>query len=296
MPSEQLQTIVQMLRSRPAPQGLSAAEQRAAFEEVATLFPVPPEVRREPVDADGVPAEWIAAPEATADRTIFYLHGGGYVIGSINTHRDLIARLSRAAAARALAIDYRLAPEHPFPAAVEDATAAYRWLLSAGVNAERLVIAGDSAGGGLTVATLVALRDAADPLPAAGVCISPWVDLEGLGDSMRTKADADPMIQSNGIQGMGKVYLGDAHPHTPLAAPLYADLTGLPPLLIHVGTAEVLLDDSTRLAERARSAGVDVTLEPWDDMIHVWHFFAVMLPEGQQAIDRIGEFIRKHTG
>jgi len=179
---------------------------------------------------------------------------------------------------------------------VEDSTAAYRWLLSTGVDPDRLVIAGDSAGGGLTVATLVALRDAGEPLPAAVVCLSPWVDLEQVGESMTTKAEADPMIQREAGLQWAKAYLGDAHPRTPLAAPLYADLTGLPPLLIQVGTEEALLDDATRLAERAKSAGVDVELEVWDDMIHVWQFFAEMLPEGQQAIDRIGEFIRKHVG
>jgi phosphinothricin tripeptide acetyl hydrolase len=179
---------------------------------------------------------------------------------------------------------------------VEDCTAAYRWLLSTGVDPARLVIVGDSAGGGLTVATLVALRDAGEPLPKAAVCLSPWVDLELLGESMTTKAEIDPMLlREVGLQ-WAKAYLGDAHPRTPLASPLYADLTGLPPLLIQVGTAETLLDDATRLAERAKSAGVDVALEVWDDMIHVWQFFAARLPEGQQAIDRIGEFIRKHTG
>jgi monoterpene epsilon-lactone hydrolase len=248
------------------------------------------------VEAGGVPAEWIATPEALHERGIYYLHGGGYTLGSINTHREMISRLSRAARARALAIDYRLAPEHPFPAAVEDSTAAYRWLLAIGVDPARLVIAGDSAGGGLTVATLVALRDAGDPLPAAAVCLSPWVDLEGLGESMTTRAEVDPMVQREELLQHVKAYLGDAHPRTPLAAPLYADLRGLPPLLIQVGTAETLLDDSTRLAERAKAAGVDVVLEPWDDMIHVWQFCAAILPEGQQAIDRIGEFIRKHTG
>jgi monoterpene epsilon-lactone hydrolase len=296
MPSEQLQMIIQVLRSGPTLHEPSVEESRANMEQLATFFPVPPDMHLEPVSANGVPAEWIAPPGATADRTIFYLHGGGYTIGSINTHREMVSRLSRAAGARALAIDYRLAPEHPFPAAVEDSTAAYRWLLGNGVDPGRLVIAGDSAGGGLTVATLVALRDAGAPLPAAAVCLSPWVDLEGIGESATTKAAVDPMIPGDGVLAMGKVYLGDADPRTPLAAPLYADLTGLPPLLIQVGTAEVLLDDSTRLAERARSAGVDVTLEPWDDMIHVWHIFAAMLPEGQQAIDRIGEFIRQHTG
>lgn len=296
MPSEQLRTLVEMLRSRPALAELSIEEQRANFEEMASLFPVPPDVRREPVDAGGVSAEWITAPGATADRVVLYLHGGGYMLGSTNTHREMVSRLSGAAGARALLIDYRLAPEHPHPAAVEDSKAAYRWLLRGGVDPARLVIAGESAGGGLTVATLVALRDAGEPLAAAGVCLSSWVDLECVGESMTTKADIDPLVQRGNILEMAKAYLGGADPRTPLAAPLHADLTGLPPLLIQVGTAEALLDDSTRLAERARSAGVEVVLEPWDDMIHMWHWFAAMLPEGQQAIDRIGEFIRRHTG
>jgi monoterpene epsilon-lactone hydrolase len=296
MPSRQLQMIIETLRSRPAMAALSIEDQRAAFDALASQFPLAEDVRRDPVDAAGVPAEWITTPEALHERGIYYLHGGGYTLGSINTHREMISRLSRAARARALAIDYRLAPEHPFPAAVEDSTAAYRWLLAIGVDPARLVIAGDSAGGGLTVATLVALRDAGDPLPAAAVCLSPWVDLEGLGESMTTRAGVDPMVQREELLQHVKAYLGDAHPRTPLAAPLYADLRGLPPLLIQVGTAETLLDDSTRLAERAKAAGVDVVLEPWDDMIHVWQFCAAILPEGQQAIDRIGEFIRKHTG
>jgi acetyl esterase/lipase len=193
-----------------------------------------------------------------------------------------------------LLIDYRLAPEHPHPAAVEDSTRAYRWLLETGSNPKRMAIAGDSAGGGLTVATLVALRDAGVPLPAAAVCLSPWVDLEGIGESMTTKAAVDPMVQREPLLRMASMYLAGQDPRTPLAAPLYADLRGLPPLLIQVGTAETLLDDSVRLAERARAAGVQVTLEPWEDMIHVWQAFAAMLPEGQQAIERIGEFLRQH--
>ena len=294
MTSQQLQIVIQMLRSAPTPETIE--ERRAAMETLAQLAPIPEDVQCQPVDAGGVPAEWIAAPNADAERVILYLHGGGYSMGSIKTHRELVSRLSRAAAARALAIDYRLAPENPFPAAVEDATAAYRWLLSYGADPARTVIAGDSAGGGLTVATLVALRDAGDPLPAAAVCLSPWVDMEGIGDSMTTKADLDPMVSREELLEGAKMYLGDADPRTPLAAPLYADLSGLPPLLIHVGTAETLLDDSTRLADRAKTAGVDVTLDVWDDMIHVWQAFAIMLPEGQQAIDRIGEFIQEHVG
>jgi acetyl esterase/lipase len=226
---------------------------------------------------------------------ILYLHGGGYVIGSIDTHRELTGRLSRAAAARVFLIDYRLAPEHPFPAAVEDATAAYRWLLQNGATSSRTVIAGDSAGGGLTLATLVALRDAGVPLPAAGVCLSPWTDMEGIGESMATRAHLDPMVQHDRLLHMASLYLNGADPRAPLAAPLYANLTELPPLLIQVGTAETLLDDATRFADRAKTAGVDVTLEAWDDMIHVWQLFASMLPEGQQAIDRLGEYIRQHA-
>ena len=296
MASRQLEAIVRVLRSGPSLTELSIEEQRAVFDRLTSQFQPAEDVRCERVDAGGVPGEWITTPEAAHERAIYYLHGGGYVMGSMNTHREMISRLSRAAGARALAIEYRLAPENPFPAAVEDSTAAYRWLLSTGVDPARLVIAGDSAGGGLTVATLVALRDAGAPLPAAAVCLSPWVDMEGLGESMTTRAEADPMIQRESLLQTAKAYLGDVHVRTPLAAPLYADLRGLPPLLIQVGTAEMLLDDATRLAERAKSAGVDVALEVWDDMFHVWQFFAGMLPEGQQAIDRIGEFIRKHTG
>jgi monoterpene epsilon-lactone hydrolase len=296
MASPQLQAIVKVLRSRPPLAGQSIEDQRATFDALTSRLQPAEDVRCQPVDAGGVPAEWITTPEAADERVIYYLHGGGYTLGSINTHREMISRISRAAGARALAIDYRLAPENPFPAALEDSTTAYRWLLSTGVDPARLVIAGDSAGGGLTVATLVALRDAREPLPQAAVCLSPWVDLEGLGESMTTKAEIDPMLlREVGLQ-WAKAYLGGAHPRTPLASPLYADLTGLPPLLIQVGTAETLLDDSTRLAERAKSVGVDVALEVWDDMFHVWQFFASMLPEGQQAIDRIGEFIREHTG
>ncbi|MCH7999594.1 MAG: alpha/beta hydrolase [Chloroflexi bacterium] len=296
MASEQLQTIIQTIKSQPDLHGAPIEQRRAAMEAVTTMFPVPDDVTREPVDAGGIPAEWIAAPGTDAERVIYYLHGGGYAIGSINSHREMISRLSRASGARALAIDYRLAPEHPFPAAIEDATTAYRWLLSTGVDPARIVIAGDSAGGGLTVATLISLRDAGDPLPAAAVCLSPWVDMEMTGDSMTTKAEVDPMITKKDVIEGAQAYLNGADARTPLASPIHADLSGLPPLLIHVGTAEVLLDDATRLAERAKEAGVDVTLEPWDDMIHVFQFFASMLPEGQQAIDRIGEFVREHVG
>lgn len=293
MPSEQLQTVISFLRQRPIESPDVPIEQaRAAFDAVANMFVIAADVRREPVDVDGTPGEWISTEGATGGATILYLHGGGYVIGSINSHRELISRIARATGARTLAIDYRLAPEHPFPAAVEDATKAYRWLLNQGVEPEKIIVAGDSAGGGLTVATLLALRDAGDPLPAAAVCISPWTDLEITGESMVTKADVDPMIRPQDAKGGAERYHGKTDPSHPLISPINADLSGLPPLLVQVGTSEVLLSDSTRLAERAKAAGVDVTLEEWEEMIHVWHFFAFMLPEGQQAIERIGEFVR----
>ena len=292
MASQELSMVVNMMKSFRPQTEPSIAEMRAGIEAMAGAAVIPADVKREKVSAGGVPAEWVVAENADPDRVILYLHGGGYVIGSINTHRELGSRLSRAAAARVLLIDYRLAPEHPHPAAVDDAVAAYRWLLAQGVHPSRLAIGGDSAGGGLTVATLVAVRDAGLPMPAAGVCLSPWVDLEGIGESMTTKAAADPMVQRDGLLKMAAAYLAGQNPRTPLASPLYADLSGLPPLLIQVGTAETLLDDSTRLAERARKSGVQVTLEPWEDMIHVWQAFASLLPEGRQAIDRIGEFVK----
>nr|BAN08472.1 hypothetical protein [uncultured bacterium] len=288
-----------MLRSQPVVNpNASVEEARAGFEQVASMFPVDADIKREVVSAGGVKAEWVSAPDADAGRAVLYLHGGGYVIGSINTHRSLAARLSRASNARVLVIDYRLAPEHPHPAAVDDSVAAYRWMLTQGLKSARIAVAGDSAGGGLTVATLLAIRDAKLPLPGAGACLSPWVDLEGIGESMTTKAGVDPIVQKAGLLQMAAAYLGGKDPRTPLAAPLYADLSGLPPLLIQVGTAETLLDDASRLAERARKAGVTVTYEPWEDMIHVWHLFAPMLDEGQHAVhavDRIGEFVRKQA-
>lgn len=292
MASEQLQQILDMLKSAPRAENPTVLEQRARMEAFAR--PVPDDVTVTEVDAGGVPAEWISADGHDPQRTILYLHGGGYVIGSRTSHRELVSRIARAAGARALSLEYRLAPEHPFPAAVDDAVAAYKWLLAQGARTGQLVIAGDSAGGGLTVATLLALRDRGIGLPAAGVCISPWVDLTGSGESMTTKADVDPMVQRALLQAMAGHYAaGDLR--APLASPLFAGLRGLPPLLIQVGTSETLLDDSTRLAAKAKAEGVDVTLEQWEEMIHVWHFFAGMLPEARQAIERVGEFVRQRT-
>jgi acetyl esterase/lipase len=294
MPSTELQTVIDLLRGTPMLRDGSFAEQRAAMEGLTALMALPDDVRCTPVDAGGVPAEWVAASGARQDRAVLYLHGGGYCIGSIATHRQLAADVSRAAGARVLLIAYGLAPERPFPAAVEDATRAYRYLLGSGAMPAGSAIAGDSAGGGLTVATLLALRDAGAALPAAGVCLSPWLDLTQSGASMRSKAAVDPIVQRDQLQRMADAYLGGAAATTALASPLFADLAGLPPLLVQVGTAETLLDDATRFADRARAAGVAVDLDVWDDMVHVWHAFAFVLPEARQALERVGAFLRRH--
>jgi phosphinothricin tripeptide acetyl hydrolase len=280
------------LAKLPPPESLTTAERRAQYERAEKVFPTPPDVKVEHVSAPVAPAEWLRPPAAEPGRVVLYLHGGGYVIGSPRSHRHLAAAIAAAAGASALLLDYRLAPEHPFPAAVEDATAAYRWLLEQAVAPARVVIAGDSAGGGLTVATLLALREAGVPLPAAAVCISPWVDLTCGGASYRTKAEADPIVRRAGVEQMAQAYLGPTPPRTPLASPLFADLRGLPPLLIHVGSDEVLLDDAAQLAERARAAGVEATLEVYERMIHVWHWFLPMLAEAETAVEAIGRFVR----
>jgi acetyl esterase/lipase len=292
MASAELQMVIDLLRAQPIPRDATFVDQRAAMETLTEMAPRPEDVTFTPVDAGGPPAEWVMAAGASDDRALLYLHGGGYCIGSIASHRHLAADLSRAAGMRVLLVDYRLAPEHPFPAAVEDAVAAYEWLLGRGIAPGRIAVAGDSAGGGLTVATLLALRDRGRPLPAAGVCISPWADMTCSGASYVARAQADPMVKRESLVEMAKAYLAGADEKTPLASPLHADLRGLSPLLIQVGRDEVLLDDSTQLAAQAKDAGVDATLEVWDDMIHVWHWFLPMLDEAERAVARIGEFLR----
>ncbi len=292
MASPQLQQAIDAMKSLSQTQASTPQEMRALFEQMAA--PAEADIKCEPVKAGSVGGEWISAPGAARDRAVLYLHGGGYVLGSIKTHRDLMGRVSRAAKVRVLGLDYRLAPEHPFPAAVDDSVAAYRWMLQQDLQPSRMAIAGDSAGGGLVIATLVAIREAKLPLPAAGVCLSPWVDMEGIGESMTTREQADPVVRRDMLKQMAAAYLGAKDLRTPLAAPLYADLKGLPPLLIQVGDAETLLDDSNRLAERARAAGVEVKLEVWPEMIHVFQLFAGFLPEGQQAVDGLGKFISQH--
>jgi acetyl esterase/lipase len=290
MASEELKTVRELLRGVDL-ESLTVAERRKAIDSVGSVPPAGTLV--EPVEANGVPAEWVTPPGVGDGRVLLYLHGGGYQIGSPATLRHMIALLAGATQGRALSVGYRLAPEHPFPAAVDDVLAAYRWLLAGGTDPATITIAGDSAGGGLALATLVALRDAGDPMPAAAVLLSPWTDLALTGESLRTRADVDVMLKPGNMHETAGLYLAGQDPRHPYASPLYADMSGLPPLLIHVGDAEVILDDSTRVAARAREAGVDVTLEVWDEMPHVFHAWAGLLPESDQAIERIGEWLRQ---
>lgn len=280
-----------LLRPRPA----SVEERRQRLDALGQAYALAPDIRVERVDADGVAAEWTVSPGADPERVIYYLHGGGYVLGSLSSHRHLVAAAGRAAAARTFALEYRCAPEHPFPAAVEDAVAGYRFLLAQGVEPARLAIGGDSAGGGLALATLVSIREAELPLPGCAWLISPWIDLEGIGASMTSKAKIDPMLDKDYLKQSADCYLGGADPRSPLAAPLYADLRKLPPMLIQVGTAETLLDDSIRLAALAGEADLRVTLELWPHMIHVWHLFHPQLGEGRRALEAAGAFIRAMT-
>lgn len=248
-----------------------------------------------PVDAGGVRAEWFSQPHSDANRVVLYLHGGGYSTGSINSHRDFLARLCIAGGMRVLAADYRLAPEHPFPAQLEDARRVYSWLIEEqGIHPDHIVIGGESAGAGLTLSTLVALRDERLPLPAGAVLVSGWFDLEPRSTSMQFNRHYD-FVTRMSVRTMAKRFAPRQEHANPLVSPVHAHMEGLPPLLIQVGAAETLLDDSLRVAERARSAGVDVRLEVWPDMIHAWHVFAPMLEEGRRAIDRIGEFVRQIT-
>ena len=293
MPSDQLKIVIDMLRAAPAVDGADVLAMRKNMEAAVAAVPPPQGATVTKVHANGVPAEWIVADGARDDVAIVYFHGGGYVMGSLDTHRGHCARLSRTARARVLSVDYRLGPEHPYPAAVEDAVAAVRFARESGVAPGRTAIAGDSAGGGLTLATLVALRDAGDPAPAAGLCISPWTDLALTGGTIVTKAAEDPMVRAADLRLMADAYLAGRDPTTPLASPLYADLTGLPALLLQVGSAEILLDDAVRVAERARKTGVEAELRVWPDMIHVWHAFADLLPEGREAVDEMAAFLEK---
>jgi monoterpene epsilon-lactone hydrolase len=289
MPDPEIVALRQKLAARVRPTDI--AERRKAFDAFASAYPTAPDIAVTPVAANGVAAEWTATPDADHSRGVLFLHGGGYVIGSLASHRHLAAEIGRAAGARTLALHYRLAPEHPFPAAVEDALAGYRYLLAQGLAPGHIALAGDSAGGGLVVAALLAIRDAGLAEPAAGWCISPWTDMEAIGASITTKAAEDPTVQKAALLELAGYYLNGTNPRSPLAAPIHADLRGLAPLFIQVGAAEILLDDAVRLAGVAGAAGVPTTLEIWPEMVHVWHMFYPELAAGRRAIAAGGRFL-----
>lgn len=271
---------------------------RRYFEKQAQKFP-PVErmgvgINRENIQ--GISSTWFTPKASTSkplsSHIIYYLHGGGYSICSVNTHQRLIAHIAKACHAKILAIDYRLAPEHPFPASIEDSISVYQHLLQF-YDASQIIIMGDSAGGGLSMATLLKIKELQLPQPKAAVLLSPWVDLDGENETYQTKAQQDLIIAVDDIRRYSKTYYTDTPPSHPLISPVYADLSGLPPLLIQVGTHEILLDDSKKLAEKAKQDGVEVTLEVWEKMLHVWHFFADYMPESRKAIRGIADFIEE---
>lgn len=290
MASPEFAAFLNTLRARRAPADLSFAELRQRFSSFAGQFVPAADLRFEPADAGGVSAEWCYPPKVGSSGVILYLHGGGYCLASIKDYREFVGRLAKATGCRVLSVEYRLAPEHPFPAALDDALQAYRWL-SGICGAKGILLGGDSAGGGLATALLMSLRDQGETLPAGAFLISPSTDLAKEGASMQTRAAVDPIISPETTTRYAKAYAGKRSVREPLISPLYGNLAGLPPMLILVGDCERLLDDSTRLAARAKDAGTTVTIEIWDEMVHIWPFFAAILPEGRAAIERIAGFV-----
>jgi monoterpene epsilon-lactone hydrolase len=289
MTSKEFKKLRRRLTSAPVKGDTPIEEARAGFEALMAEYTPSADIAgviQEDEMSGTVPARWVYTPDADPERVLLYLHGGGFTMGSALSHLDILARLSMLLSARVLAIDYRLAPEHPFPAALEDSVESYRWLLESGADPSMVVIAGSSAGGGLALSTLLALREDMDPLPAACVCLCPFTDMTLQGASLDYNEGKDWVTRSR-VQQVVETYLAGADPTEHLASPLLEDLEGLPPLFIQVGGDEILLDDSQRMAERAREAGVEVDLDVWPEMIHIWQLFAAAVPEGREALENL---------
>lgn len=269
--------------------------QRQQWNEAALSEPLPENTSIESITVFGIHCERITCGDVTTDKLFIHLHGGGFIVGSCITHRKLAAHLSLTLGMPVLLVDYRLAPEHPFPSGLDDVIAVYRGLLQQGHDASQVFLGGDSAGGGLVVSSMLMLRDATLPLPAAAILISPWLDLALTGDSISSHKDRDPFITDFDLRDTANHYVSNDQLKYPLVSPIYADVSGLSPVLIQVGHDELLLSDATRFADRAQSDGVDVTLEVWDGMWHVWHSHVPDLPEAQQALAKIRSFIQ-HNG
>lgn len=292
MSDKEIERVRALLTSLPRPHSL--AERRERLDAIASVDGVAPDIRFEQITIGRCEAEWSLAPDSDASRVLLFLHGGGYCSGSIRSHRGMVAETGRAAGVRTLALGYRLAPENPFPAALDDALAAFEFLLGQGIAAGHVAIGGDSAGGGLSLAAMTRLRDTGRPLPGCAWLISPWVDLEMTGASMDTKDAVDPLIHRDYLEELAAAYLGRTNALSPLASPLYADLSRLPPAFIQVGSAETLLDDAVRIAGRLGAADVATSLEIWPHMIHAWHLWSARLTAGRDAIASAGTFIKRH--
>lgn len=285
------ESTIQLLRNN-APKGsqITAAQVRALMEHVVHL-PLGAHVAIQPALELPVPGEWVTAGPVKEEQLVLFLHGGGYVSGSPRSYRSLTAAIAQACGMRVLALDYRLAPEHPFPAALEDVCQVYQWLLAHKIQPQNIVVVGDSAGGGLAIAALTHLHDMGVPMPSAAVCISPWLDLSMSCDSIRLNNEFD-YLNPNLVAACARMYLSGLDPTTPLASPLYAKLHGLPPLLIQVGSAELFCDEARNFAQAAREANVDVQLEVWEEMVHDWHMLHWLEPKAQAAIAKIGAYVK----
>ncbi|MYW70143.1 alpha/beta hydrolase fold domain-containing protein [Streptomyces sp. SID8379] len=296
MTRRQLDSVSDLLRNAPLDLGGDVEKMRRVFDEMLGSAPLPDDVRTRATELGGVPAvEVLAGPTRPGASTVLYFHGGAYAMGSAAASVGLVSEIARRTAATTHSADYRLAPEHPFPAAVDDALAAYRALLEQGIPAASIAVVGESAGGGLALALLLAIRDAELPQPSCAAVLSPWADLTQSGSTMRTRADEDPALTREALETRAADYLADADPRTPLASPLHADLRGLPPLLIQVGGREILLDDAVRLAARAAHADVPVTLRTFPGAPHVFQGFAPVVDEAARALDQVAAFINSHV-
>ena len=293
-----MRLVIRTLRkNKEKPKEHSVTAYRHNMDSFAESLPgFPPEVYSTPDQAGQVPVEWITHKDAVSDSVILYLHGGGYITGNLAISKYFITQFVQRIKIPFLYVDYSLAPEKPFPAALDDAVSAYRWLIETkDFHPKKITLFGESAGGGLVIATLVRLRELNLEMPSTAICLSPWVDLALTGESMTTKADIDPILSLEEMTFLGKQYVGEQNPSHPLISPLYADLHDLPTLFIQVGTSEMILDDSLRIAKKAEEAGVNVTLDVWEDMPHVFALFFQYAPESRKAIDRICEHITRHT-
>jgi acetyl esterase/lipase len=293
VPQSEIDTVRALLSAKPRPVGW--AERRRRLDEVGAVWPVADDVKLEAVDLDGVKGEWSIVPGAALSRTLMFFHGGGYCSGSITSHRRMVTEAGRAGGLRTLAVAYRLAPEHPFPAARDDARTAWRRLRSEGYAAERIAVGGDSAGANLTLALVGELKRAGEDLPGCLWLVSPWTDLSMSGATLMSKSDVDPLIHKEYLEELAGAYAPQGMDRKdPRLSPLYADLSGLPPTLIQVGSAETLLDDAVRFAAAAGEADVSVTLEIWPHMIHAWPLWNARLEPGRRALAHAGAFLREN--